>query len=90
MGVNLDTQNLSYHIVRCAQTSEFCMGREGNVVIFREGVKKKIESVIMIIPCRTTPPSFLRTVIGLGFFFRDVFFINPVSQVCLKTHFGYV
>ena len=38
-----------------------------------EGLKKTIESVIMIIPRRTPPPSFLRTVIALGFFFRDVF-----------------
>ena len=42
----------------------------------REGLKKTIESVIMIIPCRTHPPtpSFLRTVIALGFFFAMFFY----------------
>ena len=45
---------------------------------FREGSKKPIEFVIMITPCRTPPPSFLRTVIALGNFFRNTFW------VCLK------
>ena len=40
----------------------------------REGVKQPIESVIMIIPC-WTPPLFLRTVIALGYLFRDIFFL---------------
>ena len=35
--------------------------------------KKTIESVIMIIPRRTPTPSFLRTVIALGYFFCIVF-----------------
>ena len=56
----------------------------------REGKKKPIESVIMIIPRRTPPPSFLRTVIALGYFFLRRFLINWVIQVCLETHFGYV
>ena len=37
--------------------------------------KQNIESVIMIIP-RRTPPSFLRTVIALGYFFLRRFLIN--------------
>ena len=51
--------------------------------------KKIIESVIMIIPRRTPPPSFLKNVIALRFFFAT-FFINWMIQVCLETHFGYV
>ena len=59
---------------------------------FREGLKKTIESVIMIIPRRTPPPSFLRTEIALGFFFWGWgrFLINWVIQVCIETHFRYV
>ena len=50
--------------------------------LIREWVKKNtIESVIMIIPCWTPPPSF---------FFATFFFINWVIQVRLETHFGYV
>ena len=38
--------------------------------------KKNIESVIMIIPRRTPPPSFLRTVIALGYLFLQRVLIN--------------
>ena len=63
-----------------------------------EGVKKAIESVIMIIPRRIPPPSFLKTVIALGFFFLHIFFfINWVTRyvlkqilVLFKASFGYV
>ena len=48
----------------------------------REGVKKPIESMIIIIPRWTPPPSFLRTVIVLGFFsfLRCFFPINWVTN----------
>ena len=36
-------------------------------------VKKTIESVIMIIPCWNPSPSFLKTLIALGYFFCVVF-----------------
>ena len=42
-------------------------------IMLREGVKRKpIESLIMIIPCRT-PPSFLRSVMALSSYFCDIF-----------------
>ena len=41
--------------------------------VLREGVKKTIDTVIMIIPRRTPLPSFFRTVIALGYFFCYVF-----------------
>ena len=64
-------------------------------IIVREGVKKTIESVILIIP-RLTPSSFLRTVIALGYFFV-LFLSNWVIRyvlkqiwVMFKTNFDYV
>ena len=38
--------------------------------------KQTIESVILIIPCLTIPPSFLRAVIVLDYFFYFIFYIN--------------
>ena len=63
----------------------------------REGVKKhSIDSVIMIIPRRTLPPSFWRTVIALGYFLCDVFWLIWWFRCILKqilgmfeTNFGY-
>ena len=58
--------------------------------LIREGVKKKpIESVIMIIPRRTPPPSFLKTVIALRFFFLpDVFWLIGWFRYVLKHILG--
>ena len=52
--------------------------------LLREGFKKTIESVIMIIP---PPPRFCKTVIALRFFFSRRFLLNWVIRVFLETHF---
>ena len=44
-----------------------------NQDLIREGFKKTIESVIMIIPHRT-PPTFFRTVISFRIYFLRCFF----------------
>ena len=56
------------------------LAKENFISIVKEGVKKPIESVIMIIPCQT-PPLFLRTAIALRCFFLQLFLINWVIQV---------
>ena len=49
-------------------------GVSSSQLVVREGLKKSIESVIMIIPRRTPPPPLvLKTVIALRFFFCEVF-----------------
>ena len=51
-----------------------------------KGLKKAIDSLIMIIPCRTLPPSFLRAVIALGFFSCAVLKKIFGNQVSLQTN----
>ena len=59
-------------------------------ILVREGFKKTIESVIMIIPGWTHPPLFWELWSPLGFFFRDIFRLIGWFRSCLETHFGYV
>ena len=87
---NLECGNYFHGIICC--WCNFCSW------CLREGVKKKTHWI-----CdhdhtsMDPPPSFLRTVIALGYFFRVVFFINWVIRYFLKqilvmfvTNFGYV
>ena len=61
-----------------------------NYLIIREGLKN-IESVIMIIPCRTPPtPLFFENCDHLRLFFLRCFLIIWIIQVCLETHFWFV
>ena len=62
---------------------------EASAKVFKLGKasKKNIESVIMIIPCRT-PPLFLRTVIALGFFFATFFLLIGCFRYVLKHILG--
>ena len=60
------------------------------IVLVREGVKKNTLNLwSWSYLAGPHPPSFLRTVIALGFFLTT-FLINSVIQVCLEKHFGYV
>ena len=62
--------------------------RSRKQTILREAIKKiTIESVIMILPCRTPLPFFL-TLIALGFFFLSQFSDHLGSQVHPETNFG--
>ena len=75
------------------KTPNLCHNWGGDFCFFvfnpsrREGLKTTIESVIMIIPL------FLKTVIALRFFFRNVFWsmgwFRYMYCTCIETHFGY-
>ena len=56
----------------------------------REGVKKPHLICDHDHTLPDPPPSFLRTVIALGYYFLWRCLINWLIQVCLETHFGYV
>ena len=66
--------------------------------LLREGLKKPIESVFKIIPCRTPPPLFFENCDRLRVFFSHCFFSNnwviryvlKLILVMFQTNFGYV
>ena len=82
----VNQQDLVVQAVKCAPFPTPMAWRRCKYIDLGKALKKTIESVIIIIPRWTSPPSFLRSAIP----FFALVFDELGNQVSLQTNFGNV